>query len=49
MTKEQAIANYMAAAAAAMEETLRLGRFDKNGPAAKAEVKAAKILRRASR
>ena len=42
-----AIKAYEAAAAAAMAEAIAAGRWDKNAPAAKAEVQAAIRLRRA--
>lgn len=46
MNQQQAITNYKAAAAAALQEALQIGRFDKNAPAAKSEVEAARVLRR---
>ena len=49
MNLKQAIAAYNAAAAAAMEEMLRNGRWDKTAPAARAEAEAARTLRRLSR
>jgi hypothetical protein len=49
MNQQRAITNYKAAAAAALREALRMGRYDKNAPAARAEVEAARVLRRLSR
>lgn len=49
MNKNQAIANYKAAAAAAMQQALRAGKWDKDTRAARAEVEAARVLRRFNR
>ena len=49
MNQQQAIANYRAASAAALREALQMGRYDKNTPAARAEVEAARVLRRLNR
>ena len=49
MNQQQAITNYKAASAAALREALQMRRYDKNTPAAKAEVEAARVLCRFNR